>query len=74
MTGQLTPAPRSEALGAAQKRRAGDADHANTLATSNYTASTPPRIPWHLCSHLVMWVLRREAAPVGMLPWAEVRA
>jgi hypothetical protein len=67
-------APRRKVLEAVQGRQAGDADHANTLTTSNYTASTPPRIPWHLCSHLVMWVLRREAAPVGMLPWVEVRA
>jgi hypothetical protein len=55
MNGQLTPAPRVEALEAVQRRRASDAKH-DTAAASHSSTCAPPGIPQRNCARLVMWL------------------
>jgi rubrerythrin len=60
---RATPAPRSEALGASQRRRLGDVEN-DAVAAFDYTASATPRTHQHLCPRLVTW-LRCHACQRG---------
>jgi hypothetical protein len=48
MTARYTPAPRSEALGAVQMSRAGDACSADAIAVREYTTMLP-QSPYPCC-------------------------
>ncbi len=55
MRARLTPAPRSEALGAVQMRRAGDAED-DAEAAPKYTTAAPAGTSQINCPHLVTWL------------------
>ena len=59
----VTSTPRSEALGASQRRRLGDAGN-DAVAAFDYTASATPRTHQHLYPRLVTW-LRCHACQRG---------